>query len=89
MDEATANVDPENESKLQAAIGELTRNKTIIMIAHRLKTVRHADQILVIDGGRIMQRGTHNELAGQKGIYTDFIGARKKAIGWKLKTEGV
>lgn len=87
LDEATANVDPENENKLQQAIAALTRNKTIIMIAHRLKTVRHADQILVVDGGRIVQRGTHEELIRQQGIYADFIGVRKKAIGWKLKAE--
>lgn len=85
LDEATANVDPENEQQLQAAIEELTRNKTIVMIAHRLKTVQNADQILVLDGGKIVQRGTHDELIGQKGIYADFIGIRKKAIGWKLK----
>ena len=85
LDEATANVDPENEQQLQAAIEELTRNKTIIMIAHRLKTVQNADQILVLDNGKIVQRGTHDELIGQKGIYADFIGIRKKAIGWKLK----
>ena len=56
LDEATANVDPENEDRLQKAIEALTRDKTIIMIAHRLKTVRHADQILVIDHGRIVQQ---------------------------------
>lgn len=59
LDEATANVDPENEDRLQKAIEALTRDKTIIMIAHRLKTVRHADQILVVDHGRIVQQGTH------------------------------
>lgn len=85
LDEATANVDPENEQQLQAAIEELMRNKTIVMIAHRLKTVQNADQILVLDGGKIVQQGTHDELIGQKGIYADFIGIRKKAIGWKLK----
>lgn len=84
FDEATANVDPENEDRLQKAIEELTRNKTIIMIAHRLKTVRNADQILVVDGGRIVQKGKHEELIGQKGIYADFVLGRKEAIGWKL-----
>ncbi len=87
FDEATANVDPENEDRLQAAIEALTRDKTIIMIAHRLKTVRHADQIVVLDGGRIVQRGTHDELLAQKGIYSDFVGMREKAIGWKLETK--
>lgn len=87
LDEATANVDPENERQLQAAIEELTRNKTIVMIAHRLKTVQNANQILVLDGGKIVQTGTHDELIRQKGIYADFIGVRKKAIGWKLQAE--
>lgn len=85
LDEATANVDPENEDRLQKAIEELTRNKTIVMIAHRLKTVRNADQILVVDNGRIVQRGKHEELIGQKGIYASFVLGRKAAIGWKLK----
>ena len=84
LDEATANVDPENEDRLQKAIEELTRNKTIIMIAHRLKTVRSADQIIVVDDGRIVQQGKHDELIGQKGIYADFVLGRKEAVGWKL-----
>lgn len=84
LDEATANVDPENEDRLQKAIEALTRDKTIIMIAHRLKTVRHADQILVVDHGRIVQRGKHEELMKQPGIYADFVGGRKQAAGWKL-----
>lgn len=84
LDEATANVDPENEADLMAAIQELTREKTIIMIAHRLKTVRHADQILVIDGGRIAQQGTHESLMQQDGIYRSFIESRQKAASWKL-----
>ena len=84
FDEATANVDPENEDRLQAAIEELTKNKTIIMIAHRLKTVRNADQILVVNGGHIVQQGRHDDLIKQKGIYADFVSGRKQAIGWKL-----
>ncbi len=84
LDEATANVDPENEAELQKAIDALTHNKTIIMIAHRLKTVEKAEQILVLDGGKIVQRGTHKELAGQPGIYSEFLNARREAIGWKL-----
>ena len=84
LDEATANVDPENEDRLQKAIEALTRDKTIIMIAHRLKTVRHADQILVVDHGRIVQQGTHEQLIGQPGIYAAFVGGRKQAEGWKL-----
>ena len=84
LDEATANVDPENEAELQAAIEALTGGKTIIMIAHRLKTVRHANQILVVDHGRIVQHGTHDQLIRQKGIYADFILNRKAAIDWKI-----
>ena len=87
LDEATANVDPENEAELQKAIEALTRGKTIIMIAHRLKTVRHADQILVVDHGRIVQHGTHDQLMQQKGIYTDFIEKRKSAINWKINAQ--
>ncbi len=84
LDEATANVDPENEKQLQMAIRELTRNKTIIMIAHRLKTIRDADQILVLDKGKIVQQGKHEELVKLPGIYADFIRVREKAVGWKL-----
>lgn len=84
LDEATANVGPENEDRLQKAIEALTRDKTIIMIAHRLKTVRHADQILVVDHGRIVQQGTHEQLIGQPGIYAAFVGGRQQAEGWKL-----
>lgn len=87
FDEATANVDPENEDRLQKAMEALTRDKTIIMIAHRLKTVRNADQILVLDHGRIVQQGKHEELIRKKGIYADFVLGRKEAIGWKLHTE--
>lgn len=87
LDEATANVDPESEDRLQKAIEELTRDKTIIMIAHRLKTVRNADQILVVDEGRIVQKGKHEELIGQKGIYADFVLGRQEAIGWNIVSE--
>ena len=84
LDEATANVDPENEQELTAAIEALTKEKTIMMIAHRLKTVRHADNILVIDGGKIVQSGTHDELMHQGGIYRRFVESRELAVGWKV-----
>lgn len=84
LDEATAYIGPENEDRLQKAIEALTRNKTIIMIAHRLKTVRHADRILVIDHGRIVQQGKHEELITEPGIYADFIGGKKQTVDWKL-----
>ncbi len=84
LDEATANVDPENEKELTAAIEALTKEKTVIMIAHRLKTVQHANCILVIDKGKIVQQGTHEELLAQNGIYANFIRVRKQAVGWKI-----
>ena len=84
LDEATANVDPENEKELTEAIENLTREKTIIMIAHRLKTARHADQIVVVDKGRIVQKGTHEDLMREEGIYKNFVSGRKKAVSWKI-----
>ena len=84
LDEATANVDPENERDLITAIEELTKEKTVIMIAHRLKTVRNADQIVVIDKGRIVEQGKHDELVAKGGIYARFIDSRKEAVSWKL-----
>ena len=86
LDEATSSVDPENEEELQHAIEALTKDKTIIMIAHRLKTVRHADQILVLNHAKIEQRGTHEELVAQSGLYADFVSAKQEAIGWKIST---
>ena len=84
LDEATANVDPENEKELMEAVEALTQEKTIIMIAHRLKTVRHADQIIVIDQGHIAQQGTHESLMKQDGIYKRFVDAREQAVSWKI-----
>ena len=84
LDEATANVDPENETELTAAIEALTKEKTIIMIAHRLKTVRHADQIFVIDNGHIAEKGTHDDLMKQEGIYKSFVEGRQEAASWKI-----
>ena len=86
LDEATANVDPENEKELVDAVEALTKEKTIIMIAHRLKTVRHADRIAVVDKGRIVQLGTHEQLMAQEGIYRRFVDARTQAVSWKLQT---
>ncbi len=85
LDEATANVDPENENELMRAIQALTAEKTVIMIAHRLKTVEHADQILVIDHGKIVQQGTHASLMLEDGLYRSFIGERREAASWKVR----
>ena len=84
FDEATANIDPENEDKLKAAIEELTKNKTIIMIAHRLSTIRNANQILVLNNGKIEQRGNHEELMKQGGLYKTLISMKNKATIWKI-----
>ena len=84
FDEATANIDPENEDKLKTAIEELTKNKTIIMIAHRLSTIRNADQILVLNNGKIEQRGNHEELMKQGGLYKTLINMKNKATVWKI-----
>lgn len=84
LDEATSSVDPENEHEILRALDELTRGRTVISIAHRLSTVVDADQILVIDEGRLVQRGTHEELSGTPGIYADFLEARRRAAAWSL-----
>ena len=84
LDEATASIDPENEHLIQSALSELTRGKTIITIAHRLATIEQADQILVVDDGRIVEKGTHAQLIAQPGRYQQFVRIREKAEGWKL-----
>lgn len=89
LDEATANVDPENENLLMKAVERLTKEKTVIMIAHRLKTVENADQIFVIDHGKIVQQGSHSKLMNEEGIYKRFIGERKQASGWKISSHSV
>ena len=84
LDEATASLDPENEHLIQEALTELTVGKTVIVIAHRLATIENADQILVINDGHIVQKGTHRQLAGQEGLYQRFIKLRKQAEGWSI-----
>lgn len=87
LDEATSALDAENEQEILAALGELTHGKTVIIIAHRLNTIKNADHIIAVESGSIVQEGTHSELIAQKGIYADFIAAREKAAGWKLGQE--
>ena len=81
LDEATASIDPENEHLIQQAISELTIGKTVIVIAHRLATIEHADQILVVDKGQVVQKGTHQQLVQQEGLYRRFITIREQAEG--------
>lgn len=84
LDVATASIDPENEQLIQQALTELTREKTVVVIAHRLATIEHADQILVVEDGAVVQRGTHEELLAQEGVYRRFVEARAEAEGWKI-----
>ena len=84
LDEATASVDTDNESYIQEAINELVKGKTLLVIAHRLNTIRQADQILVISNGQISEQGTHDELMAKAGIYQEFVNIRKKSAGWSL-----
>ena len=84
LDEATSALDAENEHDILAAIDELTRNKTVIMIAHRIQSVRKADHIIAIRDGRIVQEGTHAQLSCVPGLYADFLASRTQAAGWQL-----
>ena len=85
LDEATASVDADNESYIQQAISELCRGKTLLVIAHRLNTIQNADQILVIADGKIVQRGSHEELMAVGGLYKDFITVRRQSRGWSQR----
>ncbi|MCG8347309.1 MAG: ABC transporter ATP-binding protein/permease [Chloroflexales bacterium] len=84
LDEATASIDPENEWLIQQAFDALAAEKTVIVIAHRLATLQQADQILVLDEGRLVQQGAHDQLINQKGLYSRFWEERQKARSWKL-----
>ncbi len=84
LDEATANIDPENERLLSKAFENLTKDKTVIMIAHKLNTVKNADDIIVIDNGKIVEEGKHKELIKNNGIYSRFIKEREQIAGWKI-----
>jgi ATP-binding cassette subfamily B protein len=89
LDEATAYIDPENEILIQEAINSLVRSKTLIIIAHRLRTITTADQILVVDDGKVVEQGRHNELVDAGELYSRFWEKRQKARGWKIAKEGL
>ena len=84
LDEATAFADPENEHLIRQALSHLTRGKTVLMIAHRLTTVRDADNIVVVDGGRIAEQGTHDQLMAREALYYHMWNEYRKAVAWKL-----
>lgn len=84
LDEATASLDPENEAYVQHAVNELVRDRTVVVIAHKLKTVRHADCILVIDKGRILEQGRHEELVAANGLYARMWRLQHSAGGWRI-----
>lgn len=84
LDEATASLDPENENTIQKAISNLLKEKTVIVIAHKFSTIVDADQILVLDEGKVKQRGTHAELVDEEGLYSELWQAQQKAGSWKL-----
>lgn len=84
LDEATASLDPENEGEIQKAIAKLVEGKTVIMIAHRLRTVVNADQILVLDDGRVVESGTHKELLEQGGLYRKLYLIQQESQNWSM-----
>ena len=85
LDEATSSVDPENEEQLMVALHNLLKGKTVLVIAHKLETIQGADQIVVMDKGKVESVGTHGELLEKSQIYQRFIYQRERAIGWKIK----
>lgn len=87
LDEATAYADAENEHKIQQGLAELVKGKTVMMIAHRLSTIMHAEQILVIENGQVVEKGTHQELLAENGVYTNMWQAHTSATNWKLGQE--
>ena len=86
LDEATASVDADNESYIQQAISELCKGKTLLVIAHRLNTIRNADQIFVVAEGQIVQRGVHEALMQEEGIYRKFVSVRENSQGWNSRS---
>jgi ATP-binding cassette subfamily B protein len=84
LDEITSNVDPVNETKIQKAVSALAKDRTVLVIAHHLRTIQGADQIIVFNGGRIEEKGTHEELLKNCGLYHALWTAQEQAKGWTL-----
>ena len=84
LDEATASLDPENEALIQQAISTLIQGKTVIVIAHRLRTVADADQIIVLDKGQVFERGSHDELMQKEGLYYHLFTIQQQSLGWSV-----
>jgi ATP-binding cassette subfamily B protein IrtA len=89
MDEATAFADPQNEARIQTALSELMRRKTVIIIAHRLSTIAEVDKIVVLDKGRVVGEGRHEELLKKQPLYRAMWQAHTAASEWDLGTGGV
>ena len=84
LDEATASLDPESESSIQQAIGHLIQGKTVLVIAHRLRTIAKADKIIVLDNGKVAEQGTHSDLMGQNGLYKKLYTIQQESLGWSV-----
>lgn len=84
LDEATASLDPESESCIQQAIGRLIQGKTVLVIAHRLRTIAKADKIIVLDDGKVIEQGTHSELMEQNGLYKRLYTIQQESLGWSV-----
>ena len=84
LDEATASLDPENEIYIQQAIQELVKEKTVVVIAHKLQTIRNADKIIVVQDGRILETGSHQELLEKQGLYSQYWNTQQTTNGWKI-----
>lgn len=85
LDEATASLDPENETQVQRAINALVSNKTVVIIAHRLKTIRGADKIIVLEDGKVVELGGHEELLAKQGLYNRMCSLQQQSAGWSMK----
>lgn len=85
LDEATASLDPESEAYIQKVISRLIKGKTVIVIAHRLRTIKDSDKIIVLDNGRLVEEGSHEELVAKQGLYNKLYTIQQESLGWSVK----